>query len=306
MKVHVFLKPNRIIPVVGILLSIWFNAGATTGTIQADALPAAVSEEAQSDPGSGGIVEVIAGDMVKLDDGRVIRLAGIDAYEPVEFGWVDTINPRRRELADSALTHLSDLALHRKVTLEFPDWQEPSGAPRSAFVFLEDGTFLNEVMLLEGFARILPGSPPKQYSHRLDPAMEKAISEQVRIWNPEYAEIRVDKTGGTGAGGAGTTVPETGADEGVETSGVSILPGIIALTVLVLAGISVFISFKVINATKICPMCRARVRKREPACTNCHYNFKTGFLGDASLQNWMTQNTRIVKRPKAAKTKRSR
>ncbi len=99
-----------------------------------------------------GVAHVIDGDTVDLEDGRRVRLIGIDTPE---MGY----SPRARvegeddPFAVEATEHLRRLAEGELVTLKFGPEPEDKYGRTLAYLHLDDGTDLNAELLRAGLAR---------------------------------------------------------------------------------------------------------------------------------------------------------
>ena len=91
---------------------------------------------------------VIDGDTIDVATVGRVRLLGIDAPEIGHR--FDTTAPFGRE----AKERLTSLIAHRWVRLEFDGKREDMYDRRLAYVLLEDGTFVNAVLVREGLARV--------------------------------------------------------------------------------------------------------------------------------------------------------
>jgi micrococcal nuclease len=94
------------------------------------------------------VVRVVDADTLVLENGERIRLIGVDAPE--------TRHPSKgRETCGQEASHFAKtLALGRQVKLDF-DWQryDDTRSRRTlAYVFLDDGTFLNAEIIKQGYA----------------------------------------------------------------------------------------------------------------------------------------------------------
>lgn len=98
------------------------------------------------------VLRVIDGDTVDLQDGRRIRLIGIDTpemgYSP--RAQVEGVND---PFAEEATAFLRELAEGRTVRLEFGPEPEDRYGRTLAYLFLEDGAHLNAELLRRGYAR---------------------------------------------------------------------------------------------------------------------------------------------------------
>jgi len=116
------------------------------------------------------------GDTIMIDDGRRIRYIGINAPEiahddkPAEpFGYEAAELNRR-------------MVLGKFVRLE-PDQQSHDQYGRLlAYVFLADGTCINQKMIREGLAYCLPQPPNLKYEDRLLEIQRLAMSTRKGIW----------------------------------------------------------------------------------------------------------------------------
>ncbi len=91
---------------------------------------------------------VVDGDTIDVAGVGRVRLLGIDAPE-IGRGF-DTAAP----FAHEAHQRLAGLVAQRWVRLEFDRDRQDAYRRRLAYVFLEDGTFVNALMLREGLARV--------------------------------------------------------------------------------------------------------------------------------------------------------
>lgn len=98
------------------------------------------------------VVKVVDGDSLLLADGRVVRLIGVNALEGVN---------------DSAKFRLEELVLNKKVFLERDVSDVDSRGEFLRYVFLENGSFVNELLLSERLVVPMIKSPDKRYAKEL-------------------------------------------------------------------------------------------------------------------------------------------
>jgi micrococcal nuclease len=91
---------------------------------------------------------VIDGDTIDVATIGRVRLLGIDAPEIGHR--FDTTAPFGRD----AKQRLTSLVAHRWVRLEFDGQREDAYQRHLAYILLEDGTFVNAVLVREGLARV--------------------------------------------------------------------------------------------------------------------------------------------------------
>ena len=124
------------------------------------------------------VVRVIDGDTVELDDGRSVRLLGIDATElgyngdPSESG------------AETARDWLKDRLTGKHVELRYgPDRLDRYGRTL-AWIFLPTGELINKELLAEGQARLVTRfGLPGDLSAELHQATAQAQVQRKGIWN---------------------------------------------------------------------------------------------------------------------------
>ena len=114
---------------------------------------------------------VVDGDTIDVAGAGRIQLAGIRAPRIVRAtGEGEPFGREARERLEGILTH-------RFVRLEFP----PGGPRSAAYVLLEDGTFVNALLVREGLAR-LTGRPAGARGEALQRAQEAAQAARRGIW----------------------------------------------------------------------------------------------------------------------------
>lgn len=114
---------------------------------------------------------VIDGDSIDVATIGRVNLLGVAAPKPGSGS--------AKPLAREAQERLSGLLTNRWVRLEYEDVDANSG--RSAYVFLDDGRFVNGWMLREGLARVSPPSGLRR-SQELLAAEAEARSARRGLW----------------------------------------------------------------------------------------------------------------------------
>ena len=130
------------------------------------------------------VERVVDGDtiIVRLPDGRRerVRLLGIDTPESVD--------PRRPVecFGKEAAARTRKLLAGRHVLLEF----DPTQGLRDrygrllAYVFRDDGLFINETLIAEGFAHEYTYKVPHRYRERFRKAQQAAKAAKRGLWHP--------------------------------------------------------------------------------------------------------------------------
>jgi micrococcal nuclease len=107
-------------------------------------------------------------------DGRTLQVQSIGRVRLLG------IEPPRGSV--QAKRRLSDLVLHRWVRLEYEGKPRQSSSSRSAYVWTEDGRFVNRVLVREGLARIVNGKDSLRMSELRD-AEADARAHERGIWS---------------------------------------------------------------------------------------------------------------------------
>ncbi len=152
--------------------------GAAAGPGLADAqMP-----DALQNGGAARVVAVVDGDTVILDDGRQVRLVGIQAPK-LPLGRPGF---KKWPLADKAKSALEDLVLNRRVSLGFGGQNIDRHGRLLAHLFTEDGTWIQAALLTSGFARVY-SFPDNRALVREMLVHERASRETGRgIWSHPY------------------------------------------------------------------------------------------------------------------------
>ncbi|MBC2696390.1 MAG: hypothetical protein HF982_14165 [Desulfobacteraceae bacterium] len=117
------------------------------------------------------------GDTIVLMDGRRVRYIGINAPE------INHKGKKAEPYGYSAKNYNKNMVLSKKVRLEFDKEKHDRYGRLLAYVFLEDGTFVNKVMIKQGYAYFLYRNPHKRYNRKLLKAQRDAMIAKRGIWN---------------------------------------------------------------------------------------------------------------------------
>jgi len=116
------------------------------------------------------------GDTIVLNDGRRIRYIGINAPEvESQYSKAEPFGNEARELN-------RELIYLKKVRLEFDNEKYDRYGRLLAYVFLEDGTFVNNAMITAGYAYCLPKQPNVRYEELLLNSQRNAMLSNKGIW----------------------------------------------------------------------------------------------------------------------------
>lgn len=142
---------------------------------------------ALSDVPAGTVVEVVDGDTLRLDDGRTVRLAGIEAPKPY------LVHDGRavEALAVAAREALERLASGVRVALRVGGIEQDRYGRVLAQVFRDgDGTWLQEALIRAGFARVRPFAGDASCLAELSASEREARAAARGLWrNAEYSVL---------------------------------------------------------------------------------------------------------------------
>jgi micrococcal nuclease len=167
--------------VFALVAFIYFGARSFVFTSDQKSFPA--------DHGRYMISRVVDGDTVVLSDGRKVRLIGIDTPE-VYFSEkllkdskksgqdIDTI----QALGKRASEFTKKLCLGKKVRVEYDVEKKDRYGRTLAYIYLEDGTFVNAKIVEEGFAQVLTIPPNVKYSDQFIKLQAQARESGKGLW----------------------------------------------------------------------------------------------------------------------------
>ncbi len=130
------------------------------------------------------VEKVIDGDTLRLEDGRLVRLLGVDTPEskhsevPVQL------------FSKEAYEFSRQMVEGFKVRLEYDVEPTDKYGRTLAYVYLEDGRMLNEELLKRGYAYVLRYYPFKKKAEFLI-IQEKAREEQRGLWSYNLSSGRL-------------------------------------------------------------------------------------------------------------------
>lgn len=131
---------------------------------------------------SNGLVKVtriIDGDTIEIETGERVRLICMDTPERGEAGYIEASN------------YLQSLILGKEVRME-KDISETDKYGRLVRYIYSDGLFVNEKMVLEGFAKAYPYNPDITLCPQIIEAEEEAKKEKKGIWDVTLVDTGSD------------------------------------------------------------------------------------------------------------------
>ena len=140
-------------------------------------------------PGYVVVTKVIDGDTFEIASGEHVRLIGIDTPE-------SRVNPKARRDSDrtgediltivsrgkEATNFTKQLVEGKSVRLEFDVGKRDKYDRLLAYVYLEDGTFVNEVIIREGYASPLTIPPNVKYADKFLKLYDEARRLERGLW----------------------------------------------------------------------------------------------------------------------------
>jgi micrococcal nuclease len=145
--------------------------------------------ESPKPPQEAQVTRVIDGGTLILEGGARVRLLGIDAPrmgkegQPPEF------------MALQAKTCLADMALGKKVRLEYDQLRYDPFGSLLAYLFLPGGTFINGEIVRQGLARVYLHDPNFRYGEILLAAQKEAMAAARGLWQKQPQAQETDYVG---------------------------------------------------------------------------------------------------------------
>lgn len=128
------------------------------------------------------VVTVIDGDTFRINDGTLsglkVRLIGVDAPETR-----NTANKVKSEFGEASKSFLVSMLEGRRVRLEYDVDRTDKYGRTLAYVYLEDGTFVNAELVKRGYATILTIPPNVRYQELFLRLERKARAADRGLWN---------------------------------------------------------------------------------------------------------------------------
>ena len=133
------------------------------------------------------VVKVIASDLIVLEDGRHVRLIGVESAGPPPHQYVkydekghvieEPVEPTI-PLQEQALTYAQDLLENKKVRLEYDVDAGDTSGYLNAYVYLPDGRMANVELLRMGFVKLRIIPPNVKYEDKFRAAYQDAKKEK--------------------------------------------------------------------------------------------------------------------------------
>lgn len=135
------------------------------------------------------VIKVYDGDTVKLDNGLHVRLIGIDtpeSHDNLKMGRdVKKLKKSKKillKMGQQAAAYTTQLLEGQQVRLVFDVEPHDRYERTLAYLYLPDGTFVNEKIIREGYAYPLTVPPNVKYAHLFQQWFEEAREAKRGLW----------------------------------------------------------------------------------------------------------------------------
>jgi micrococcal nuclease len=119
---------------------------------------------------------VYDGDSILLNSGEKVRYLGIDTPE-IDHGQGDS-----EFMADASKAFNLKLVGKAQIRLEFDRKKRDVYGRILAYVFLEDGRMINQILVRKGYAHVMFGNQRLRYEALLLDCQRRAMKEKLGIW----------------------------------------------------------------------------------------------------------------------------
>ncbi len=129
------------------------------------------------------VTYVVDGDTLDIDTGERVRLICIDTPERGEYYYSE------------AKDYLKSLTLNKEVKLEKDISETDRYGRLLRYIYLEDGSFVNELLVENGYAKAYPYSPDTTLCPQIQSAESEAKNNNLGIWAEQQEEEEPEQTG---------------------------------------------------------------------------------------------------------------
>ena len=148
----------------------------------------------EAEKGKGETIEwyqvrrVIDGDTILISTGESVRYLGIDTPE--------TVDPRKpvEYFGKEAAEYNRKLIFKKKVRLEFDVQKRDNYGRLLAYVYLEDGTFVNAELVKNGYAKVATYPPNVKYVDLFQRLQQEAQAAGRGLWGIEPPKETTEQT----------------------------------------------------------------------------------------------------------------
>jgi endonuclease YncB( thermonuclease family) len=134
---------------------------------------------AQSDDKTYVVKGVLSGDTIELESGSVISYSSIKAPD------MKSEDKNIRKYAQLAKGYNAELVVGKRIHVEWGAKLRNDDGIYAPFVFLEDGTLVNQKLLEAGFAKLNIQPPNLEYAKELRSASKNSRKDSEGLWQYE-------------------------------------------------------------------------------------------------------------------------
>lgn len=175
-------KEIKLIQVIVITAALFFYAGAKALTVKGKAAASTEREAAF-------VARAVDGDTLKLSDGRRVRLIGVDTPELHHSDKLLRDSRRTHKdikdiqaLGEKAAIFTRQLCEGKAVRLETDVRKQDKYGRLLAYVYLEDGTFVNAKIVEEGYGQVMTIPPDVKYADYFLKLEREAREKRKGLW----------------------------------------------------------------------------------------------------------------------------
>jgi micrococcal nuclease len=172
------------------LLIALLSAGHWLTTHHRSFIPRPAAPTATAQGGTHHVTYVYDGDTIKIDNEERVRLIGIDTPETHDNVKLQRDVQRRHlnkevqlAMGEKAAEVMRRLVTDQDVRLEYDVEQRDRYHRLLAYVYLTDGTFVNEKIIREGYAYPLTIPPNVRYADKFKQWFDEAREQKRGLWN---------------------------------------------------------------------------------------------------------------------------
>jgi len=130
------------------------------------------------------VEKVLSGDTIQLDTGTKLQYACIKAPPMI------TRDPIIRDFAEASLEYNRQLVKGKKIRVEWGAKLRTDDGIYQPYIFLEDGTFVNQKILEAGYAKSDVQPPNLKYADELRDTARHSRRDGVGLWSYEDPKLR--------------------------------------------------------------------------------------------------------------------
>jgi len=148
---------------------------------------AGLKKDNNLDEGMIHVSRVVDGDTIVVEGDQKVRLIGVDTPETVKPG--HPLEPYGKEASDFTKQMLEGKTVSMEMDVNDTDQYDR----QLRYVYLEDGTFFNELLIKEGYATVFTSPPDIKHADLFLKAQQYARDNNKGLWGLEEVQKELDK-----------------------------------------------------------------------------------------------------------------